>query len=51
MSHWLMDATETPNIPPSITLINPKEGDEFVLGDPIVVQADASDPVEDSGDE
>ncbi|UCD49227.1 MAG: hypothetical protein JSW27_17050, partial [Phycisphaerales bacterium] len=44
MSHWLVDATKLTNLPPSITLISPQEGDEFALGAPIVFQAEASDP-------
>ncbi len=44
MSHWLMDATELSNTPPSITLISPAEGDEFSPNTPIVFRAEASDP-------
>ena len=44
MSHWLTDAAEVSNIPPSITLISPEEGDEFAFATPIVFRAEASDP-------
>jgi len=44
MSHWLMDASELSNTPPSITLISPVEGDEFSPNTPIVFRAEASDP-------
>jgi len=44
MSHWLMDAAELSNIPQSITLISPAEGDEFALNTPIVFRAEAFDP-------
>jgi len=44
MSHWLMPDIGKPNIPPTIRLISPAEGDEFAPGTPMVFRAEASDP-------
>jgi parallel beta helix pectate lyase-like protein/Big-like domain-containing protein/disaggregatase-related protein len=44
MSHWLMEAVEVDNVPPTITLISPAEGDEFTSGMPMVLRAETSDP-------
>ncbi len=44
LSHWLADATERVNIPPTISLTSPEEGDEFTYPEPIVLRADAADP-------
>ena len=44
LSHWLMEGTGLVNLPPIITLLSPKDGDEFTYPMPIVVQATASDP-------
>ncbi len=43
MSHWLTDAYKPANVPPSITLISPAEGDEIASGTPMVLRAEASD--------
>ncbi len=44
MSHWLMPDIGRPNIPPTIRLISPAEGDQFTGETPIVLRAEASDP-------
>ncbi|MBN1508620.1 MAG: right-handed parallel beta-helix repeat-containing protein [Sedimentisphaerales bacterium] len=43
--HWLMEGTEPVKVnnPPTITLLSPKDGDEFTDGEPIVLQCIASD--------
>ncbi len=44
MSHWLMPDIGKANIPPTIRLISPAEGDEFAKGTPMLFRAEASDP-------
>jgi hypothetical protein len=41
--HWLMEATGLVNMPPTVTLLSPKDGDELTAPEPIVFQATASD--------
>ncbi len=41
--HWLMEGTEFVNQPPTITLLSPRDGDEFTYPTPIVLQSLASD--------
>lgn len=43
-SHWLMEGTGLVNLPPTIALLSPKDGDELTYPMPILVQATASDP-------
>ena len=43
-SHWLMEGTGLVNLPPTITLLSPKDGDELTYPMPILFQATASDP-------
>ncbi len=44
LMHWLMKGNGLANLPPTITLLCPKDGDEFTYPAPILVQATASDP-------
>ncbi len=44
VSHWLMPDIAKPNIPPTIRLISPAEGDAFAEGTPMTFRAEASDP-------
>lgn len=43
MSHWLMDGTTTPNIPPTIAIASPENGAELTEPTPIVFRVEASD--------
>lgn len=44
MSHWLMEAPKSDNMPPSIALLSPAPGDTFTAGTPMVLRAETSDP-------
>jgi len=44
LSHWLMEGAGLVNLPPTITLLSPKDGDELTYPAPILFQAAASDP-------
>jgi len=41
--HWLMEGTGFVNSPPTITLLSPKDGDEFTEPAPILLQCATSD--------
>lgn len=43
-SHWLMDATEAANIPPTIRIVSPEDGAELTEPAPIIFRVEASDP-------
>jgi hypothetical protein len=43
-SHWLLQGWPTDNLPPAVTIAQPKDGDEFHGTEPLSVRADASDP-------
>ncbi len=44
LSHWLMPDIGKSNIPPTIRLISPAEGDAFTEGTPMTFRAEAFDP-------
>ncbi len=44
LSHWLTDAGELANAPPTVALTSPVDGTELTYPEPIVLRAKASDP-------
>jgi len=43
-SHWLRQAWPSTNLPPTVTITQPKDGDEFRGTAPMIVRANAADP-------
>jgi parallel beta-helix repeat protein len=43
-AHWLQEAIEPANLPPTIAIISPVEGAEFTYPEPLVLRVAASDP-------